>query len=85
MVCVRPINVIWIFFITSDPMPSCSADPMFTKMCCEQMECYAAVFDHEEALCYLKGADAMATSHFQSLDGFTSYEMFLRTGMYGTL
>ncbi|CAM9096280.1 unnamed protein product, partial [Hapterophycus canaliculatus] len=50
------------------------------QMCCEQLECYAAVFDHEEALCYLKGAEAMSTGHFQSLDGFTSYEMFLRTG-----
>lgn len=49
-------------------------------MCCEQVECYVAVFDHTEALCYLKGAGATHTYDFVSLDGFTSHEMLFREG-----
>eukprot|EP00752_Nemacystus_decipiens_P009999 g8915.t1 len=50
------------------------------QMCCEQLECYLAVFDHAEAVCYLKGATAQDTKYFQSEKGFTTHEMFFREG-----
>lgn len=49
-------------------------------MCCEQLECYVAVFDHAEAVCYLKGETAMNTANFVSETGFTTFEMFFREG-----
>ncbi|CAN0438173.1 unnamed protein product [Ascophyllum nodosum] len=49
-------------------------------MCCEQVECYVAVFDHTEALCYLKGAAATHTYDFISAEGYTSHEMLFREG-----
>lgn len=49
-------------------------------MCCEQLECYVAVFDHAEAVCYLKGETAMNTASFVSETGFTTFEMFFRGG-----
>lgn len=49
-------------------------------MCCEQLQCYAAVFDHAEAVCYLKGVTAIETYHFVEKAGFTTHEMFFREG-----
>lgn len=49
-------------------------------MCCERLECYVAVFDHTEAVCYLKAGPAMNSHHFVKQAGFTSHEMFLRGG-----
>ncbi len=51
------------------------------QMCCEQLECYVAVFDHKEASCYLKGAQAMNTYAFVEETGFSTHEMFFRGGM----
>ena len=39
-----------------------------------------AVFDHTEALCYLKGAAATHTYDFISAEGYTSHEMLFREG-----
>ncbi|CAM9119621.1 unnamed protein product, partial [Ectocarpus fasciculatus] len=50
------------------------------QMCCERLECYVAVFDHAEALCYLKAAGAMETTAFVSEEGFTTFELFVREG-----
>lgn len=51
------------------------------QMCCEQSECYLAVFDHAEAVCYLKGESAvMDPDAYQKQDGFSSYTMLDRTG-----
>lgn len=49
-------------------------------MCCEQVKCYVAVFDHTEAVCYLKGAGAMHTYDFKELEGYTAHEMLFREG-----
>lgn len=60
-------------------------------MCCEQEECYVAVFDETEASCYLKGAGALNTYDFVSEEGFVSNEILFREGesafvvlLYGT-
>ncbi|CAM9758145.1 unnamed protein product [Pylaiella littoralis] len=49
------------------------------QMCCELTECYVAVFDHGEALCYLKGEAAMGAENVVA-DGFTTYYMKARGG-----
>lgn len=51
------------------------------QMCCEQMTCYVAVFDHMEAVCYLKGTGAVHTYDYVDKEGFTSHEMLFREGM----
>ncbi|CAM9227153.1 unnamed protein product, partial [Ectocarpus sp. 12 AP-2014] len=50
------------------------------QMCCERLECLVAVFDHAEALCYLKAAAAMESTAFVSEEGFTTFELFVREG-----
>lgn len=52
-----------------------------SQMCCEQMACYVAVFDHTEAVCYLKGAAAVHTYDYADMEGFTSHEMLFREGV----
>lgn len=57
-------------------------DPVFVweQMCCEQEECYVAVFDHTEAVCYFKGAGALHTYDFVAEEGFSSFELLFREG-----
>lgn len=50
------------------------------QMCCEQEACYVAVFDHTEAVCFLKGPGAVHTYDYVKKDGFTSFEMLFREG-----
>lgn len=50
------------------------------QMCCEQLECHVAVFDHTEAVCYLKGAGATHTYDFVKQEGFSAFEMLIREG-----
>lgn len=52
------------------------------QLCCEHKECYVAVFDHKEALCYLKGPGATHTYDYVSEEGFSSFKMFLRQGVF---
>lgn len=50
-------------------------------MCCEIPECYVAVFDHGDALCYLKGeAAVMDGNYFENETGFTTYDIMDRGG-----
>lgn len=52
-----------------------------SQMCCEQISCYVAVFDHTEAVCYLKGAGAVHTYDYVDKEGFTSHVMLFREGV----
>lgn len=54
--------------------------PSVRQMCCERLECFVAVFDHAEALCYLKAAAAMESTAFVSEEGFTTFELSVREG-----
>lgn len=49
-------------------------------MCCEQDECHVAVFNSEEAVCYLKAAGALAAHHDVAADHVSSYTIERRIG-----
>lgn len=49
-------------------------------MCCEQEECHIAVFNSEEAVCYLKAAGALAAYHDVAADHVSSYTIERRIG-----
>ena len=48
-------------------------------MCCEQQECYVAVFNEVEAVCYLK-AEALGGVHDVATEHFSSYTIESRIG-----
>ena len=49
-------------------------------MCCEQQECYVAVFDEDEAVCYLKAVGALGGAHDEPAENISSYTIETRTG-----
>lgn len=64
-------------YCRSQALPSIAGTP---QMCCEQVKCYVAVYDHTESVCYLKGVGATHSNDYKAMNGFTSYDMLFRGG-----
>lgn len=53
---------------------------MYGQMCCEQTECFLAVFNEVEAVCYLKGEGALQSYNAVEADGMNTFTISSRTG-----
>ena len=49
-------------------------------MCCEQQECYVAVFNEADAVCYLKAVGALGGAHDVAAEHLSSYTIESRIG-----
>lgn len=49
-------------------------------MCCEQDECALTVFNEVEAVCYLKGYEALAYDPEEDAIGISTYTIITREG-----
>lgn len=64
---------------------ACKNQPMaagLLQMCCEQDDCALAVFNEEEAICYLKGSGALESYNDVDAEGVSSYTIERRIGEY---
>ena len=50
------------------------------QMCCEQQECYVAVFNEVEAVCYLKAVGALGGARDVAAEHISSYTIERRIG-----
>ncbi|CAM9809445.1 unnamed protein product, partial [Ascophyllum nodosum] len=50
------------------------------EMCCEQQECYVAVFNEADAVCYLKAVGALGGAHDVAAEHLSSYTIESRIG-----
>ena len=49
-------------------------------MCCEQQECYVAVFNEAEVVCHLKVTEVLGSAHGVAAEHHSSYRIDSRTG-----